>query len=71
MTCETWGIRPSEALELNEDPFTAYCFDEAIAYVKRLYESKGSNESPQTRDTKDQRPKSALAFMTQDKFKVK
>jgi hypothetical protein len=38
MTAKIWGVRPSELLCL-DDSYTAYCFDEACAYVSNLLEA--------------------------------
>lgn len=78
MTCQTWGQRPSKILELNEDAFTEYCFDEAIAYAKHLYEvsaqeDKSNNSTSDIQKEKGLKGKgktqNALSFMTQDRFK--
>ena len=32
-TAKAWRTRPSELLDLSDDPYTAYCLDEACAYI--------------------------------------
>lgn len=28
-----YDVRPSELIDLQDDPYAAYCFDEALAYI--------------------------------------
>lgn len=32
-TARAWRVRPSELLDLRDDPYAAYCLDEACAYA--------------------------------------
>lgn len=38
-----WGARPSELLDLGDDPYVAYCVDEAVGYFGTYVEDKIRN----------------------------
>lgn len=43
--CNVWKRSPSNIMDIS-DPYTAYCFDEACAYIMKMIES---GEEPQFR----------------------
>lgn len=42
----TYKVRPSEILNINDDPYTAYCFDEACAYMLGQIDNKKTPRFP-------------------------
>lgn len=36
----TWSCRPSDLLDLSDDPYRAYCLDEAVSYFGGLVEGE-------------------------------
>lgn len=79
---EKWGKRPSEIIELEEDPYTKYCFDEAVAFALALERSKNvpkenngsfGNSYKQfgsgSRKRQGQTFNNALELMTQEKYR--
>lgn len=75
MVSKKWNKRPSEMIGLDEDEFTKYCFDEAVAYFSNLQEKKAvdearANEGSDSSVRGDKKHQNALDFLTQDQFKM-
>jgi len=60
-----WGQRPSEVVQLDEDPYTEYCFDEAVAFSLILHESPSPEELDEMRSKFD-----SQSLSGNDAFKV-
>jgi len=72
---ETWGQRPSEMLGLDEDPYTTYCFDQAIAYMILLAkmpngDDMGQAPRPQGTQGTQKKEDDALDFLMDPRFKA-
>jgi hypothetical protein len=48
-TARQWKARPSELLDIR-DPYVAYCFDEACAYIAEQMERKKKPKFPKPKD---------------------
>lgn len=46
MMCRLYKVRPSELLGISDDPYTAYCFDEACAYMLSQIDNKKTPRFP-------------------------
>lgn len=72
MVCDQWGMKPSEVINLNEDPYTEFCFNEAVAYAITLHRNKKMEEkkSDNSANNDSKSGDTALSFMTKDKYKA-
>lgn len=70
MVCEKWNEKPSEMINLNEDPFTEYCFNEAVSYALALHRKKANENDNNSSSRREKvQDNSALDFMAKDKYK--
>ena len=73
MVCDQWNLTPSQAMNLDEDEYTKYCFNEAVAYALALHRKKrrdGEASSTMHNAQSKAKEQSALSFMTKDQYRM-